>query len=77
MQRKKKNYFGKLIQSLGCHILSNTAGCCTVKEAVITAQLARELFNTHWVKLEIIEDEYHYPTAKSFRPDRSLSETLI
>ncbi|WP_372443083.1 hypothetical protein [Coxiella-like endosymbiont of Rhipicephalus sanguineus] len=42
MQRKKKNYFWELIQSLGCHILPNIAGCCTVKEALITAQLARE-----------------------------------
>ena len=55
---KKKNYFWKLIQSLPCYVLPNTAGCYIVKEAVVTAQIAQELFNTHWIKLEIVGDEY-------------------
>ena len=55
---QKKNYFWELIQSLSCHILPNTAGCYSVKEAVAIAQVARELFNTNWIKLEIIGDEY-------------------
>ena len=55
---QKKNYFWELIRSQSCHILPNTAGCYTVKEAIVTAQLAQELFNTHWIKLEIIGDEY-------------------
>ncbi|MFV0478649.1 MAG: thiazole synthase [Parahaliea sp.] len=38
----------------GCHILPNTAGCHTVREAVTTAQMARELFDTRWIKLEVI-----------------------
>jgi thiazole synthase len=38
-------------------ILPNTAGCYTAKEAVLTAQLAREALNTNWVKLEVIGDE--------------------
>jgi len=38
-------------------ILPNTAGCFTAKEAVLTAQLAREALNTNWVKLEVIGDE--------------------
>ena len=38
-------------------ILPNTAGCFTAKEAVLTAQLAREALDTNWVKLEVIGDE--------------------
>jgi thiazole synthase len=38
------------------HIMPNTAGCTTVKEAVTTAQLARELLDTKLVKLEVIGD---------------------
>ena len=50
--------FWELIQNLNLHVLPNTAGCKTVKEAVTTAQMARELFNTHWIKLEVIGDDY-------------------
>jgi thiazole synthase len=38
------------------HILPNTAGCYTAEDAVLTAQLARELLGTNWVKLEVIGD---------------------
>lgn len=38
-------------------VLPNTAGCFTAKEAVLTAQLAREALDTNWVKLEVIGDE--------------------
>jgi thiazole synthase len=38
-------------------VLPNTAGCYTAKEAVLTAQLAREALDTNWVKLEVIGDE--------------------
>jgi thiazole synthase len=38
-------------------ILPNTAGCYTAKEAVLTAQLAREALDTRWVKLEVIGDD--------------------
>ncbi len=38
-------------------ILPNTAGCFTARDAVITAQLAREAFETDWVKLEVIGDD--------------------
>lgn len=38
-------------------ILPNTAGCFTAKEAVLTAHLAREALETHWVKLEVIGDD--------------------
>lgn len=43
-------------------ILPNTAGCYTAKEAIITAQLAREALDTNWVKLEVIgDDEMLFP----------------
>jgi thiazole synthase len=38
-------------------VLPNTAGCHTVKEAVTTAHMARELFDTKWIKLEVIRDD--------------------
>src|SRR3954470_884932 len=41
----------------GIRVLPNTAGCFTAKEAVTTAQLAREALGTDWVKLEVIADE--------------------
>lgn len=46
--------FWKLIQDLNVRVLPNTAGCHTVKEAVTTAQMAREVFETNWIKLEVI-----------------------
>ncbi|MDB5512647.1 MAG: thiazole synthase [Enterovirga sp.] len=49
--------FWRIIQSLGAKVLPNTAGCRTVKEAVTTAELARELFGTPWIKLEVIGDD--------------------
>ena len=49
--------FWRIIQGLGVKILPNTAGCRTVKEAVTTAELARELFGTPWIKLEVIGDD--------------------
>jgi len=45
-----------LIRELGVTVLPNTAGCHTVREAVTTAKLARELFATTWIKLEVIAD---------------------
>ena len=38
-------------------VLPNTAGCRTAKEAVTTAQMAREVFDTPWIKLEVIGEE--------------------
>ena len=38
-------------------VLPNTAGCHSVKEAVTTAHMARELFDTRWIKLEVIGDD--------------------
>ena len=49
--------FHRLIGGLGVPVLPNTAGCHSVREAVTTAQMARELFGTPWIKLEIIRDD--------------------
>lgn len=46
--------FWALVAGLGARLLPNTAGCHTVKEAVTTAHMARELFDTRWIKLEVI-----------------------
>ncbi len=54
--RAGQSFWG-LIRSLGLRVLPNTAGCRTVKEAVTTAHMARELFGTNWIKLEVIGDE--------------------
>lgn len=49
--------FWSLIRDLGLRVLPNTAGCHSVKEALTTAQMARDIFNTSWIKLEVIGDE--------------------
>jgi thiazole synthase len=55
--------FWSLIQSMGVRVLPNTAGCHSVKEAVTTAHMARELFDTPWIKLEVIGE------ADTLQPD--------
>ncbi len=49
--------FWSIIRELGVRVLPNTAGCHSVKEAVTTAHMARELFDTPWIKLEVIRDD--------------------
>ncbi len=49
--------FWSLIRALPVRVLPNTAGCHSVKEAVTTAQMAREVFNTRWIKLEVIGED--------------------
>jgi len=46
--------FWALIRDLGVRVLPNTAGCHSMREAVTTAHMARELFGTDWIKLEVI-----------------------
>ena len=46
-----------VLERVGCAVLPNTAGCYTAHEAVLTAHLAREAFETDWVKLEVIGDD--------------------
>ena len=49
--------FWSLIRELGVRVLPNTAGCHSVKEAVTTAHMAREVFGTTWIKLEVIGED--------------------
>ncbi len=47
------------------HLLPNTAGCYTAKDAVLTAELAREALGTNWIKLEVIgDDETLFPDVE-------------
>ncbi len=55
--------FWNLIKELGVRVLPNTASCYSVKEAVTTAQMAREVFATNWIKLEVIGN------ADTLQPD--------
>ena len=65
----------ELIERLGLFALPNTAGCYTARDAVRTAQLAREAFETDWVKLEVIgDDRTLFPDAVELV---SATETLI
>lgn len=50
--------FWNTIKALGCHLLPNTAGCQSAKEAITIAQMAREVFNTNWIKLEVSRDDF-------------------
>jgi len=59
-----EGYAESMVDLLGerYRLLPNTAGCATVRDAVLTAQLAREALGTNWVKLELIGDrETLYP----------------
>lgn len=61
-----ETYAGSLLDLLGERyaILPNTAGCATVRDAVLTAELAREALDTPWIKLELIGDfETLYPDS--------------
>ena len=46
-----------VLDRTGVDVLPNTAGCFTARDAVLTAKLAREAFETDWIKLEVIGDE--------------------
>ena len=65
----------ELIERLGLFCLPNTAGCYTARDAVRTAQLAREAFETDWIKLEVIGDD------RTLLPDApellTAAETLV
>ncbi len=50
--------FWNLLKKLDVNFLPNTAGCKTVGEVITTAQMAREVFETNWIKLEVIGDDY-------------------
>ncbi len=53
------NEFWDLLRRTGRRFLPNTAGCRRAKEAITTAQMARQVFETNWIKLEVIGDDYN------------------
>ncbi|HVE53306.1 MAG TPA: thiazole synthase [Ramlibacter sp.] len=55
---KADNDFYRIIRASGARLLPNTAGCRTAREAVTLAQMAREMFETPWIKLEVVGDDY-------------------
>lgn len=67
--------FWNIIKDFKIPVLPNTAGCHSAAEAVTTAEMAREIFETNWIKLEIIGDDY------TLQPDPygllDATETLI
>ncbi len=64
-----------VIERLGLTVLPNTAGCFTARDAVRTARLAREAFQTEWIKLEVIgDDRTLYPDAVELL---DAAETLV
>jgi thiazole synthase len=64
-----------VLDSLGLFALPNTAGCFTARDAVATARLAREAFETDWIKLEVIgDDRTLYPDAVELL---DAAETLV
>ena len=72
-----ESYAESLVDLLGgkFHLLPNTAGCATARDAVLTAKLAREAVGTDWVKLEVIGDRetLHPDTEELIRA----TETLV
>lgn len=60
LRRVQRGTGGSIIDvcdRVGVRVLPNTAGCYTAREAVRTAEAAREAFETNWVKLEVIADD--------------------
>jgi len=67
--------FWQMLKSLAVPVLPNTAGCLAPQEAITTAMMAREVFETDWIKLELVGDDY------TLQPDTlnlpAVAETLI
>lgn len=61
--QQAQNAFWQHIKSLGRTLLPNTAGCHSAKEVINIAEMSREIFETNWLKLELIGDDY------SLQPD--------
>lgn len=61
--KKDQNNFFNFLNTLNCQLLPNTAGCRLANEAITMAEMAREIFKTHWIKVEVIGDDY------SLQPD--------
>ena len=58
-QRRGGESMWRHIRELGLNLLPNTAGCHSADEAVTLARMAREVFETDWIKLEVIGDDYN------------------
>lgn len=52
-------YIQDIVAQTNGFLLPNTAGCKSAKEAITLAQMSREIFNTDWIKLEVIGDDYN------------------
>ena len=65
----------EVLDAAGVDVLPNTAGCFTSRDAILTAQLARDAFETEWIKLEVIGDD------RTLMPDAvelvAAAETLV
>ncbi len=57
-QGDQSQSFWSLIKHRGVPMLPNTAGCHSQQEVITTAEMAREVFETDWIKLELIGDDY-------------------
>jgi len=55
----EQNSFYDFLKTTSSHFLPNTAGCRTAQQAITTAQMAREIFKTNRIKLEVIGDAYN------------------
>ena len=69
-----------VIDRLGLFVLPNTAGCYTAREAIRTAHLAREAFETDWIKLEVIGDDrtlYPDPVELLVAAERLVAEGFV
>ena len=54
-----------VLERVGCRVLPNTAGCYTARDAVTTAQLAREAFGTNWIKLSGFPSRHRLARART------------
>ena len=57
-QGQASQAFWQLLKAMAVPVLPNPAGCHSIQEAVTTAEMAREVFETDWIKLELIGDDY-------------------
>ena len=55
---ESQNGFWEILRQCGVPVLPNTAGCHKIQEVLTTAEMAREVFETDWIKLELIGDDY-------------------
>jgi thiazole synthase len=59
VEQQQANDVWQYIQKMGLKLLPNTAGCKSATEAITLAEMSREVFETDWLKLEVIGDDYN------------------